>query len=232
MRCAILQPTFLPWAGYFRMMIEVDRFVFLDNVQLARRSWQVRNRIILNKHEHWIVMPIRQAGRRDQTIANTEFTEDRQWRLKLGRMLHHAYTHHPFFLDIEGLIALIESGEQAQLADLNIALIMHCAKQLGIETPCVRSSEIPLESLQRTERLIEICRHFGCDTYLSPLGSADYLEADGFTRYDDIKLEFAHYIPPTYSQRGVESFISHLSIIDVVANLGWKGSADYIGAAR
>lgn len=44
MLCAIMQPTFLPWMGYFSMMSKVDLFV-ADDVQLAKRSWQVRNRI-------------------------------------------------------------------------------------------------------------------------------------------------------------------------------------------
>ena len=225
-----MQPTFLPWAGYFRLMAEVDRFVFLDDVQLARQSWQTRNRVLINGRVHWIMVPIHHTGL-GQTLAETRFASQKnQWKRKLGRLLRQAYTHHPVAVDIVDLIALIENGKQAQLADLNTSLITYCAKRLGIKTPCVRSSEIALEASQRTERLIEICRHFGCDTYLSPTGSADYLEADGFTHYGDIKLEFAHYIPPPYPQRGMQSFISHLSIIDVVANLGWEGTIGYIAA--
>ena len=45
MRGAIMQPTYLPWLGYFSMIDDVDVFVFLDSVQLVKRSWQVRNRI-------------------------------------------------------------------------------------------------------------------------------------------------------------------------------------------
>ena len=44
-RIAIMQPTYLPWAGYFSLMKKVDTFVFLDSVQFERRSWQQRNRI-------------------------------------------------------------------------------------------------------------------------------------------------------------------------------------------
>ena len=32
MRCAIMQPTYLPWSGYFNLISQVDRFVFLDDV--------------------------------------------------------------------------------------------------------------------------------------------------------------------------------------------------------
>ena len=42
---AIMQPTYLPWMGYFALMDAVDEFIILDRVQFARRSWQQRNRI-------------------------------------------------------------------------------------------------------------------------------------------------------------------------------------------
>jgi WbqC-like protein family len=43
--CAIMQPTYLPWVGYLDLIDRVDVFVFLDNVQFERRSWQQRNQI-------------------------------------------------------------------------------------------------------------------------------------------------------------------------------------------
>ena len=46
---AIMQPTFLPWLGYFDLMDQVDTFIFLDNVQFEKQSWQQRNRIRTSK---------------------------------------------------------------------------------------------------------------------------------------------------------------------------------------
>jgi hypothetical protein len=43
---AIMQPTYLPYLGYFHLIAEADVFIFLDDVQFARRSWQSRNRIL------------------------------------------------------------------------------------------------------------------------------------------------------------------------------------------
>ena len=45
MKIAISQPTYLPWQGYFGLIDFVDEFVFLENVQFVKRSWQQRNRI-------------------------------------------------------------------------------------------------------------------------------------------------------------------------------------------
>ena len=44
-RAVILQPMYLPWAGYFGLIETADIFVYYDDVQFVRRSWQRRNRI-------------------------------------------------------------------------------------------------------------------------------------------------------------------------------------------
>ena len=55
---AIMQPTYMPWLGYFSMIDQVDEFIFLDNVQLVDRSWQVRNKIKFNEKEKMINIPV------------------------------------------------------------------------------------------------------------------------------------------------------------------------------
>ena len=48
-KVAIMQPTYLPWAGYFGLMMASDIFIFLDNVQFEKRGWQQRNqRLVLH----------------------------------------------------------------------------------------------------------------------------------------------------------------------------------------
>src|SRR6266446_2292201 len=42
---AIMQPTYLPWLGFFDLIRCVDLFVFYDDVQFQKQTWQQRNRI-------------------------------------------------------------------------------------------------------------------------------------------------------------------------------------------
>ena len=69
---AIMQPTYLPWLGYFALMDRVDTFVYLDSVQFARRSWQQRNRIRSADGEVMLTIPVAKKGLRDQKIAEVE----------------------------------------------------------------------------------------------------------------------------------------------------------------
>ena len=37
-RVVVLQPSYLPWIGYFEQMARADQFVFLDNVQFKKNK--------------------------------------------------------------------------------------------------------------------------------------------------------------------------------------------------
>ena len=63
MKIAIAQPTYLPWLGYFDLIDQVDAFVFLDNVQFEKQSWQQRNRIKTPTGLQWLTVPVAFRGR-------------------------------------------------------------------------------------------------------------------------------------------------------------------------
>ena len=73
-----------------------------------------------------------------------------------------------------------------------------------------------------------ICGLLGATTYISPPGAREYLETDGFKEQAAIKLEFDEFPASAYPQQGACGFVSHLSVLDVVANIVWKGLARYI----
>lgn len=208
-------------------MASVDRFVFLDDVQLSRQSWQTRNRIIVSGKAHFLIAHTRNT-QLIQTIAETTLFDSHRWRKKMATLLRHEYSRHIFFSDLLMLIEHIENGSEIFLVDLNISIINFCTLKLGIDTWRTRSSALSIDGVDRTTRLIEICKSLECDTYLSPSGSSDYLADDDFSGKSSIKLEFFEDRPPAYHQRGTDSFLSHLSIIDLVANCGWSGSGKYI----
>ena len=64
----IMQPTYLPWPGYFDLMDQSDIFVFLDYVQFDKRSWQQRNRIKSAAGEQMLTVPVFSKGQFSQNI--------------------------------------------------------------------------------------------------------------------------------------------------------------------
>ncbi len=226
MRCAIMQPTYFPWAGYFNLISRVDAFVFLDDVQFLRQSWHNRNRVLLNGAPHWLSVPVERVtlGR----CINEVVADDKhRWRDKHVKLLRNVYSKHPHGKDLlSGIEDLIASGPPV-LADLNIRIITALCARLGIGTRLLTSSSLGIAG-RRTGKVIAICEQLGADEYLSPPGSADYLAEDGFEASTRVALLFNQFEPQAYPQRGAGDFVSHLSIIDIIANIGWQDSARYI----
>ena len=81
---------------------------------------------------------------------------------------------------------------------------------------------------KRTARIVEILKKLNADTYLSPKGANEYLEADSFIDLTSAVLTFQQYNPVPYAQYKHNGFESHLSIVDVVANMGWDAARKYI----
>lgn len=227
MKVAIMQPTYMPWAGYLRLIARSDRFVYLDDAQYERGTWHQRNRVLLNGQAHWLTVPVRRQSLGD-SLLEVRVDDAAHWRRKHLALVTNAYGRHPHAGEALALAQLAaDSTGITSLGLLNIALIEHCCSAMGLPASRLRASELRVEGA-RTARVLAICGKLGATTYLSPPGARDYLEADGFRRQSGIKLEFDEFPAPAYPQLGARDFVSHLSVLDVVANIGWRGLSRYI----
>ena len=224
-----MQPAYLPWAGYFNLISQVDVFVFLDDAQYERGTWQNRNRVLVAGESHWLTVPV-VRGLLGARINAVRTDETSSWRHKHLQLLRQNYGKHLFGTEMLQICEIVCDQSLTILSELNISLIRFCCDRFGITTRCVRASEMDIPG-KRTERLIKICEHFGCDEYVSPPGAAEYLAADRFVDLTRTRLRFNEYVPEPYPQRGKAQFVSHLSIVDVVASLGWHQAGLYVKRA-
>jgi hypothetical protein len=223
---AIMQPTYMPWPGYLRLIARADRFVYLDDAQYERGTWHQRNRVLLGGQAHWLTVPVRRMKLGD-SLLEAQVDDTSHWRRKHLALVGSAYGRHPFAGDALGLAELAARHPGTSLGLLNIALIEHCCLMMRLATERFRASELDVPG-SRTGRVIAICEKLGAATYLSPPGARDYLAADGFDRHTRIKLEFDDFVPPPYPQQGAPGFMSYLSVLDAVANLGWEALSRYV----
>jgi hypothetical protein len=224
----IMQPTFLPWCGYFHLAGQSDVFVFLDDVQLEKQSWQTRNRLLVNKAPHWISVPIIHDNC-NQSIAETKVKESSNWRAKLHRTFLLNYGNHPFSTEAQEIVNLILHSDSDSLAVINESVIEFIAEKLRIKANFFKSSSLQINK-KRTDKLISICDYFQADVYLSPQGARKYLEADCFSERTLIKLIFQEFSQPSYVQKGLKDFIPNMSILDMVANIGFDHTSELIRA--
>jgi hypothetical protein len=225
--CAIMQPTYLPWSGYFSLIDGVDRFVLLDDVQFERRSWQSRNRILMNGDICTLTVPVRKTARAT-AIGDIELSGNEDWQAAHWKTLRIAYAKAPHGSALLGLLEPVYlEARFSRLAELNQQLIESFCRALNIDTPLVRASSLGCGGA-RSQHLFAICSELGCSGYVSPRGSADYLAADEFAAMGSLRLSFQEFTPRPYAQLRVAEFVSHLSIVDVIANIGVAGAGNYI----
>jgi hypothetical protein len=93
------------------------------------------------------------------------------------------------------------------------------------------SSHFPLSG-HKSAHVLAICRHLGADSYLSPIGSREYMEEESLFAASEVKVSYQDYTPAPYPQPGVKEFISHMSIFDVLANLGFEEGRRYVEHAN
>ena len=77
-----MQPTYLPWLGYFVLINRSDVFVFLDSVQFDKRSWQQRNRIKTPNGELMLTVPVLTKGRFNQNICDAIIDKSQKFEKK------------------------------------------------------------------------------------------------------------------------------------------------------
>jgi hypothetical protein len=229
---AIMQPTFLPWLGYFDLMDQVDHFVYLDTVEFSKQSWQQRNRIKTSNGAAWLTLPVDYSKKNKTTISEAKIGDLERLLPKTINTLTHAYVRSKYAEEylpwtVEYLVGL---RKEESLANANMTFIERACHKTKINTPRHLASQIT-HSSNRHQRLIDLCQHFNADTYISPMGALDYLSEDiNYFEAAKIDVRFHQYDLPIYRQLHGE-FISHLSIIDAFMNEG-EMTAEIIKTGR
>lgn len=224
--CAIMQPSFLPWAGYFNLIAHSEHFIFLTDAEFSKGSWHNRNQVLIEGKKAWITCPIERTGMHS-TLDSIKLKQGNQWREKMIRTLLHNYAKAPFLNEAKFILDIINRSADLSLAELNIYLIKQISEELSLDTKFSESRHLNI-NLHRSKKLEALILNKKCKRYLSPVGAKEYLFEDGVLPTSTIKLAFQEYIPKEYTQYKSQEFVSHLSIFDVIANLGMHQASEYI----
>lgn len=229
--CAISQPTFLPWLGWFDLLDQVDVFVILDDVSYSKQSWQQRNRIRTANGLDYLTVPVKSAGKLGQVISECQLANAIFSRKLLGSIKAN-YAKAPFFRNIyPGLASAMECGVTAgRLLDLNCTLIHWMVQQLGITTPIVMASSLAVGG-KRGEHVAGICESLSATEYISPVGAAPYLieDKDAFAKRS-ILIFLQAFEHPEYKQC-FSPFMPFASALDLLFNVG-PGAIDIVRSGR
>lgn len=218
MKIAIMQPTYLPWAGYFALMNYVDKFVLLDSVQFDRRSWQQSNKILSIHGEQKLTIPVFSKGNRQQLIKEVKIDLESSFNYKHIKTIQQNYIKSEYFSYLYPVLKKLYEKPPENLSKFNSDIIFAIRKILGIETEIIFSSKLDIHG-KKDKLLSSICSNLYATEYISPLTSKVYLDKSDSFKEINLDIKYFDYIHPKYKQN-CEKFISHLSIIDLIFNCG------------
>jgi hypothetical protein len=194
---AIMQPYFIPYAGYFRLFAASDLFVIYDCVQFARRGWVHRNRLMdASGAERWLTLPLEKAPQ-NVVIRDLRFAPDAPALL--------AQRLRPFpslASDREDARWIVEAlgNLRGHPVDYIERLLNRVVDYLGLPWNTIRSTalDVPL-SFRGQDRILEIARRVGARCYVNAPGGRSLYDAAAFGTAD-IELKFlTDYAGPTTS---------------------------------
>ena len=230
MKVACIQSSYIPWKGYFDIIHDVEIFVFLDDVQMTLRDWRSRNKIKTAKGTEWLTVPVAKVTRH-QLIRETLIAAG-DWQRRHLKALQFNYGRAPFFQDYRLLLDWLYAQSHTNLSEFNRRATGMICEILGIKTRLLASMDLdPVGT--KDDRLIDICKKLGAQTYLSGPSARDYIVAEKIEAagIELIYKDYAGY--PEYLQQ-YSPFSHDVTVLDVLFKCGpqapdriwgWRGSA-------
>jgi WbqC-like protein family len=231
LKCVILQPSYLPWRGYFHQIQKADVFVFYDDVQYDDRGWRNRNRVKTSAGAKWLTIPVLSHG---VQLAKTQVRDiriswDRPWARKHLTTIQHSYAQAPFFERYRSLVESFYDRRDECLADFTMHVTMALAAELRLtNTQFRRSSEFAVQGT-KTDRLLALLGAVRADHYISGPSARDYIDESKLRRAG-VTLEYMSYDYPEYQQL-YPPYDPGVSVLDLLfmkgedaGHLIWGGS--------
>lgn len=171
MTVAAHQPNYLPNLAFFNKIKLADLFVIITNIQFEKHEgWQQRHKVKGPNSDIWLTVPV--LGSQNQLIKDVLINNQVDWRKKHLRTLETVYAKSKGNKYTPKIISLYKK-EWQRLVDLNVSLILLLKDILQIKTPVVVDEDI--FGVKHT-LIINICKKYKADTYLSGVGARLYLD--------------------------------------------------------
>jgi len=229
MKLGIMQPYLVPYPGYFELIHRCDEWIVFDTAQYIRHGWVNRNRI-LHPTEGWQYwgVPVNKHSR-DTPIQEVRISSHTNWRERMLGQLAHYQNKAPFFTDVYRLVSEALQPSFESLARLDIHLLEHCCRYLGISFKyrVLSAMDIPLPHIsQPGDWALEISSALGASEYLNPPGGQALFSPAAFESRG-IKLTLQKPRPLIYPTPGYQ-FVPDLSILDAMMWCSPKVISQYL----
>lgn len=218
MVASIHQPDYISYLGYFYKISKSDVFVYLDDCQFSNDNMHHWNRVKTPQGECRLKIPVEQHL--GDLITEVRTRDELGWKEKHLKTIEMNYSKAAYFKDFFPDFKEILLAGYDNLAQMNITVNNEIIRRFGFNVRIMKSSDMELDTV-REERVIDIVKTVGADTYLSGNGARAYQIEEHFTD-NGISLVYTDYKPITYRQLWPKAgFLPYMSVLDYIFNCGF-----------
>ena len=219
-----MQPYFMPYIGYFQLMVAVDKYVIYDDVNFIKRGWSARNNIIVNGQKHLFSIIV-DGGSQNNLYTQVRIIDD---FIKLRKTLEMNYKKAPCYAETMELMEKVFTFEDKRFNYFIRNSFEIVFNYLEISADFVFSSELQNDkSLKGKDKIIDICKILDATDYYNAIGGQKLYDRDEFEA-NGIQLHFVNPALAEYPQFS-SAFIPGLSIIDVLMMNSKKNVMSLLG---
>lgn len=144
---------------------------------------------------------------------------------------HHSYSKTPFYNEAFGILTELATMESSSLLEINMRGIEMIGELLGLDkSKLVRSSTLGVDR-KGTDRLVQLVKEVGGDSYLSGDGAGGYQQDELFYQ-NGLGIQFLGFSHPKYHQLGSKNFFPGLSALDAISNVGSRESLSMFNRSK
>lgn len=173
-----MQPYFYPYYGYFNLINEVDKFVFLDDVQFNRRGWVHRNKLYnYDKKLSWLTLPLKKKPRETTFIKDIEFVPN------VDEIFSQLIRKFPKINDLDQNIKKTMMDFEKASVNYLIDNLLMMSKVLRIKSKFFRSSEINIHKEKDFQNnIINLVKKLGGTHYINLPGGKHLYDEKKFNQ--------------------------------------------------
>ena len=211
------QPVYLPWLGLFHKIALADSFVWFDDVQYQKKDWNNRNKIKTQNGPIWLIVPVLSKNHFEKKVGRIKINNDLPWAKKHLKSIQFSYSKSKYFDHYYDFFKDVYNKEWMFLSDLNLHILEFFLKELKIEVPIIKLSDLKLSG-QKSDLVLNMCKHLKAKIYIFGGEGRNYADKEKFIE-SGVRPYFQEYNHPVYFQiHG--NFVPNLSITDLLFNMG------------
>jgi hypothetical protein len=227
MKLAIHQPSYFPWLGLLHKIARCDVYMVMDDVQLSDNAYQHRNLFLTNTGKvKYLTIPFERSRYMEKAFRELEIA-DHSWSQYHLNFIYNNYRKHSGFKEVFPNLELFYGEKHSTLISAVFASMKISMGLFGIRTKVIFQSHMQYDrTLLKGDLVLDLVKAAGAETYISGVGAREYMQDVQFDNH--ICIEYDCFRPQAYPQLGGRDFVSGMSGLDALFNLGIKGARNLL----